>query len=252
MFARLLRRDSVRPALFLAALTAGTRRSLAAPQRLAFSVQSSAEPSVSAFRCVLRSCPRIRMDRVGRRHLGEMPDPQLTLPASPPPPAPHPVSWAFVLFLQDSTAYTDHRGLLSLSEVTCLHHRDWSSLGLQVEWSRDRPQQRTSWKPWSEPVAHKGAPAGHRGLLAPRGSAGTSPLRQCCPPESVLQEGPTQPSFHPLVLSPAQERRGMGTVCSWIPPSLHHFTHSLVHLYSFLHSTSICLRISLLPWFGFP
>lgn len=49
------------PGLFLAALTAGPGRRLAVPQRLAFSVQSLVEPSVSAFRYMVRSCPRIKM-----------------------------------------------------------------------------------------------------------------------------------------------------------------------------------------------
>ena len=70
MFARLLRGDSVRPDLFLAALTAGTRRSLVVLQRLAFSVQSLVEPSVSAFRYVMRSCPRIRVDGGGQAPSG--------------------------------------------------------------------------------------------------------------------------------------------------------------------------------------
>lgn len=94
--------ERLRPGLglFLAALTAGPGRRLAVPQRLAFSVQSLVEPSVSAFRYMMRPCPRIKMGGgwegaiwKRRRALSSF-GPALHIPLS--------VIWASGLFLQDS------------------------------------------------------------------------------------------------------------------------------------------------------
>lgn len=62
MFPRLLRRETPSwPGSILSSAHSRSRRRLAVPQRLAFSVQSLVEPSVSAFRYMMRSCPRIKM-----------------------------------------------------------------------------------------------------------------------------------------------------------------------------------------------
>lgn len=173
------------PGLFLAVLTAGPGRRLAVPQRLAFSVQSLVEPSVSAFRYMMRSCPRIKMGGgwegaiwKRRRSLSSF-GPALHIPLSR-------LSYLglCVIFARLCSKHAWCHDVEDTCPSPSVITDGWTSLGLQVEGCLGNPAERRA-LPMASPLGQR--PRGtHDG--AERGSS---------LPESVLQEDSAQPTPPP-------------------------------------------------------
>lgn len=206
------------PGLFLAALTAGPGRRLAVPQRLAFSVQSLVEPSVSALRYMVRSCPRIKMGGGWegaiwkRRRILSSFGPALHTPLSP---LSYLGLWVIFATLCSKHAWA-HRGV----EDTCPSPsviNGYAFLRLQVEaCSGNRAESRTPVWPHRR---DRGPCSGNLRLNQPG-------LR---PAQGRLWD--VQSSCAELVCRP--------------PSSLHHPTHTLIPLcsysYSYLAPVLVCI-----------
>lgn len=189
----------------------------------------------------MRSCPpRVRMGGGGQAPSGRGAAGSSThSPTSSISPHPLPSDPGLcVIFIRLGCQYRSLRSSVAQSTAfplqgDCLHHRGWSSPGLQVEGCRAPPNILEPSPVHLEPVAHSGAPAGRRGHLAPPGTAG---VPRDSPPEPALQEGPARPSLHPLRLRPAQGRRWNGHGLrsdSSISPSFHSLICSFIFLSSF-------------------